>query len=429
VKLTEIPGLHLDALIDAYREAAAAHTAATDEGNFKKANRSYDLIAAVHRELGARGEPALRRLLPLMEDADNGVKTWAASHTLKFAPEQAESVLAAVAAGHGLCAFNAKMTLQEWRKGNLSSSQSSAASPQPKTAIPQPKTTRTISMNLAALMEAARESGVRDVDVAQLARPVAVLTPDARDSASRTPCSLGGVPLAPAGLEWPRRDGDPLAFVAQINLSSQPRSLVASGFPAGGTLLFFYDVESNRWGFDPEDAGSFAVIYLDAPDSAPVREIAWPEDLPEDSRYALVPLAVEETVSLPPWDSLLIDELELNGEQLTAYQNLLDRTVDDEEWSARCLVGGHPDQIQGDMTLECEHATAGLHSGDVAANQDARSSSSGRRPRDWRLLLQVPTLESAGMTWGSSGCLYYWIREDDLRSKRFDRTWMILQST
>jgi uncharacterized protein YwqG len=31
------------------------------------------------------------------------------------------------------------------------------------------------------------------------------------------------------------------------------------------------------------------------------------------------------------------------------------------------------------------------------------------------------------MMWGDAGCLYYWIRAEDLRARRFDRAWMILQ--
>jgi uncharacterized protein YwqG len=46
---------------------------------------------------------------------------------------------------------------------------------------------------------------------------------------------------------------------------------------------------------------------------------------------------------------------------------------------------------------------------------------------EWRLLLQVPSADAAGMMWGDVGCLYYWIRQDDLAARRFDRSWMILQ--
>jgi len=59
-------------------------------------------------------------LLPLMQDPDDAVQSWAASHALEFAPEQAESVPVDLAEGRGISAFNAKMTLWEWRKESLS---------------------------------------------------------------------------------------------------------------------------------------------------------------------------------------------------------------------------------------------------------------------------------------------------------------------
>jgi hypothetical protein len=54
-----------------------------------------------------------------MQDPDVAVRSWTASHGLEFAPEQAEPVPVALADGPGMSAFTAKMTLREWRKGNL----------------------------------------------------------------------------------------------------------------------------------------------------------------------------------------------------------------------------------------------------------------------------------------------------------------------
>jgi uncharacterized protein YwqG len=52
-----------------------------------------------------------------------------------------------------------------------------------------------------------------------------------------------------------------------------------------------------------------------------------------------------------------------------------------------------------------------------------------QQARDWRLLLLVSSVEAAGMDWSGGGKLYYWILEDDLRARRFDRSWVILQTT
>ena len=134
-----------------------------------------------------------------------------------------------------------------------------------------------------------------------------------------------------------------------------------------------------------------------------------------------------EAVVLPPWESVLIEDLNLDPEQLNAYQDLLEKTCGDDAWSSRGLLGGYPDQIQGDMMLECALVAAGLGSSNTAAYEDPRLPVIRNHAREWRLLLQVPSAEAAGMMWGDAGCIYYWIREEDLKARCFDRSWMILQ--
>jgi uncharacterized protein YwqG len=201
---------------------------------------------------------------------------------------------------------------------------------------------------------------------------------------------------------------------------------VDEGFPASGLLSFFYDADQSTWGFDPADLGSFAVLF--APDIGALKlHETWPPDLPEHARYLHCDLSAETTVTLPPWESLLIERLGLPREQLDLYMNVLERMSSEEAWAVRTLLGGYPDQIQGDMMLECELVSAGLYCGDATAYQDPRLPTLKGQAASWRHLLQVQSSDDAGMMWGDVGCLYYWIRDDDLRSQRFDRSWMILQ--
>ena len=107
-------------LTDAYTRAAFGHGSATRNGDHEAANRHHDAITAIYRELRVRGGRAQSALVPLMQHGDECVRSWSAAHALEFAPEQAEPVLTELAAGQGFAAFNAKMTLREWRKGRLS---------------------------------------------------------------------------------------------------------------------------------------------------------------------------------------------------------------------------------------------------------------------------------------------------------------------
>lgn len=107
-------------LLAAYVDASSAHGKATESGNHKVANKNYDVIAAVYGELRQRGLEERKRLLVLLDHKDPGVRCWAASHTLEFAPEESEAVLKALARIQGsLVGFSAEVTLDEWRNGNL----------------------------------------------------------------------------------------------------------------------------------------------------------------------------------------------------------------------------------------------------------------------------------------------------------------------
>lgn len=282
-------------------------------------------------------------------------------------------------------------------------------------------------MTLDALIASARAHSFADVDaVKRLARAAVVLRPAGEGVTTPVKSRLGGLPDLPRSVPWPRWDGRSLAFVAQIELSSQPSVAGQDGFPREGLLLFFYDAEQSTWGFDPKDAGSFAVVHV--PESTPASDVHdWPADLPEHVRYRACSLSSGETLALPPQESVLVEDLKLDREQLDAYQNLLEATTGEDAWASRVLLGGYPDQIQGDMMLECALVCAGLSCGDSTAYRDPQLPVFREQARDWRLLLQVPSAEPAGMMWGDVGCLYFWIRDNDLRAGRFERAWMILQ--
>lgn len=282
-------------------------------------------------------------------------------------------------------------------------------------------------MTLDEVVARARERGFADTRlIRQLARGAVSLRPNGPTGAESQGSRLGGLPALPPSVPWPRHDGRSLAFVAQVDLGAQPRAVVDEGLPGDGLLLFFYDAEQSTWGFDPKDLGSFAVIYVSDPTETVVVPDS-PPDVPEHARYRACGLMSQEVWTLPPWESVLVDDLRLNEDQMDAYQNVLESLAGDDGWASRCLLGGYPDQIQGDMMLECALVSAGLYCGDATAYQNPRLPEFRKDAGQWRLLLQVPSTDAAGMMWGDVGCLYYWIRDEDLRARRFERTWMILQ--
>ncbi len=74
------------------------------------------------------------------------------------------------------------------------------------------------------------------------------------------------------------------------------------------------------------------------------------------------------------------------------------------------------------------HQQAQLLSHGVTDDQDPRAAALAAGTLGWQLLLQVDSDDQAGMRWGSSGRLYFWIEKSALAARRFDNIWMALQS-
>jgi hypothetical protein len=83
----------LSSLIEAYVAAAGQYGEATVAAKVASANRHADRIASIYRELRRRGSDSQSALLDLFKYTDEGVRLWAASHALEFAPSAAIPVL------------------------------------------------------------------------------------------------------------------------------------------------------------------------------------------------------------------------------------------------------------------------------------------------------------------------------------------------
>ena len=61
----------------------------------------------------------LNELKNVLYSDKEAVRYFAASMSLSFFPDEAEEVLTEITKSKGFYSFNAKITLQEWRKGNI----------------------------------------------------------------------------------------------------------------------------------------------------------------------------------------------------------------------------------------------------------------------------------------------------------------------
>lgn len=108
----------IETLLIRFGDAASKHGAATETGDHKMANRNHAIIIKTVKYI----DKYFRRdvLQPLLISPDAGVRLWAASYTLPINEAEAVRVLEALSEEQTLVGFSAKMTVKEWKKGNLS---------------------------------------------------------------------------------------------------------------------------------------------------------------------------------------------------------------------------------------------------------------------------------------------------------------------
>lgn len=105
-------------VVNEYIKAAMNHGNALAEGNSKKANSAYRIIEKNYNIL--KQNEALELLIGLLTHENNSVKLWAARHTLNYKSDLAKKVLLELGTLKSTSvAFDARMVLSEWKKGNL----------------------------------------------------------------------------------------------------------------------------------------------------------------------------------------------------------------------------------------------------------------------------------------------------------------------
>jgi len=235
---------------------------------------------------------------------------------------------------------------------------------------------------------------------------------------------LGGIPLVPPEFSWPVWKSEPLAFLAQLDLSEVAAALASPWMPTTGALYFFYDKEQSTWGFDPADLGSWRVVYSDT-DRSSLTPAELPSGIGADHVYAGVPVAFRNIASFPDLQRLKINTTGLTEAE---FDDLIDMILSPFEGAPSHQLFGFPTPVQADdMELECQLASNGVYCGTPDGYRTALASQLSSGANDWRLLLQLDSDDAVDMMWGDLGRLYFWVRESDARMLDFTKVWMILQ--
>lgn len=193
---------------------------------------------------------------------------------------------------------------------------------------------------------------------------------------------LGGHPELPAKTTWPRVEGEPLTFVAQINLREVAPLLPKGVLPPSGLLSFFL---TN----DPNGAAGYCeharVIYT--PSRAKLVRHEVPDDF-VDVIFQAASVKLHATLSLPSPSNRHVTKL-LKGDKLSRYQNQVFDT---------------PPGLPQLLGFRCHGYDA-------------------EEPASSQMLLQLTGDDQTEMEFGDVEFLSFFIHEKKLAEREFGKVW------
>jgi hypothetical protein len=107
------------AIVEVYAVAAMDHGAATDRGDYKKANAAYDKVMEALEKIRALPDRGRSVLTDLLLHDNPYVRCAAATHLLPLDEDAAITTLSQLTSEPPFVGFNAKMVLREWKAGRL----------------------------------------------------------------------------------------------------------------------------------------------------------------------------------------------------------------------------------------------------------------------------------------------------------------------
>ncbi len=260
---------------------------------------------------------------------------------------------------------------------------------------------------------------------------------------------FGGSPDLPKDVDWFERKETPMAFVAQLNLDEVSAFDVDNVLPSSGILFFFYDQELDCLGYHPRDEGAAKVFYYDGEISELERKNA-PKGLEHYARFNSCRLHFNSVINIPQLESssLGIDGYDLGEEERSQLSDFEDELMEDiyskyedqisheKEFDTerfdykKFKLLGHANNAEfgSHAELICELVTNGLDCEDYSIFREAKVKELEQNANLWQLLFQVDTSSETGFHWASGGILYYWIKDVDLREKKFENTWGMIQN-
>jgi hypothetical protein len=247
----------------------------------------------------------------------------------------------------------------------------------------------------------------RAKQIVSLARPAVGLWPQ-RQPLSDDPSASrhGGEVFAPPGWKWPTNGEEPQCFLGQINCGHLAGLSGVECLPTDGLLAFFGDEELISGCFPESDGDLNMVCHFPPHGITPAEPPASLSDEYLREYSTVEPLLFRPFIDLPDTSSRVFEELGLGREEAARYYRL--------RWDLSHR--GIPE----DVAHHCD-VTSKLLGWPDLVQQDFDPPPAGSGP--YRMLAQLPA------RMGPGGSLYFFIRDEDLAQRRFDRCVIEEQNT
>ena len=241
---------------------------------------------------------------------------------------------------------------------------------------------------------------------------------------------IGGKPYLPKDFVWPYYQELPLSFLAQFNLEEVSSLDKDKLLPSKGMLYFFYELETEEWGYHPESKGCAKVFYFE--DTSNFELIDFPKDMEDYYKIPEFKVTFKSNISLPSYENFYLllkedDAFKKHDISFNDFIPLYDEIFIPDNNYTKLL--GYPEVIQNPMEEECEAVTRGFDMGGIESYPKQYQKEIKSASKDWILLFQMDTVETSDyeLMFGDSGHIYFWIKKEDLANKNFENIWLILQ--
>ena len=273
-------------------------------------------------------------------------------------------------------------------------------------------------------------------DIIKLRRNSIVLSIEEEGNTAVGATRFGGIPDVPKDFQWPyfttstfvddEEKPRPLAFLAQFNCEEISKYDTEHLLPDKGLLSFFYELDSQLWGFDPKNKGCARVFWFENVEE--LSPAAIPDGLQKENTFEALKIKAKSEPSYPSFEDFSLTRDNMIG-HWDEYDMSMKGLRKDEDNIHKLL--GWADPIQGNMTMQCELIKRGYYLGgswDHVTPQD-RQESIDHSGKDWLLLFQLSSFaeDSVDLCFGDEGNIYFYIHKDDLAERNFDNAWLIMQ--